>query len=131
MAMKTYIIHATCRYVVQSKADGRCENGQNRPTISIDASSEKAAISRATRQQKKAISSEWWPCISFTLIPELVTVIEHSTPAQRRVLVRFYSGDSSGANQAMLNRLVAKGWLEGSTKDGYRLTSAGVGEIGR
>jgi macrodomain Ter protein organizer (MatP/YcbG family) len=125
MALKTYVIHATCRYVCQNKETKRTESGQNRPTISIDASSEKAAINKATRQQKKAISSEWWPCISFHLIPELVRVIEHATAAQRKVLRRFRDGSHSGANRAMVNRLVDKGWLEGSIADGYVLTAAG------
>lgn len=74
--MKTYVIHATCRYVCKSKEDGRTENGQNRPTISVEASSEKAAINKARKQQRERISSEWWPCISFTLVPELVNVVD-------------------------------------------------------
>jgi hypothetical protein len=53
---------------------------------------------------------------------------EHPTPAQRRVLAVFARGENSGANQAMLRRLVDKGWLEGSTKDGYVLTPSGLAE---
>lgn len=129
--MNTYVIHATCRYVVKSKSDGRTESGQNRPTIAVDATSEGAAIRKATRDQKKAIGSEWWPVVSFALIPELVNVIEHATPAQRRVLQRFADGRDSGANRAMINRLVDKGWLEGSIADGYKLTGSGQREATR
>ena len=132
--MKTYIIHATCRYVVQHKETGETYSAQNRPTISIEASSEKAAINKATKQQKKAIGTDWWPCVSFSLIPELVTVIEHSTAAQLRVLRRFGDGPSSAVgtrtDQGMISRLVDKGWLEGSTKAGYMLTAAGRREVG-
>jgi hypothetical protein len=125
MALKTYVIHATCRYVVKSKADGRCENGQNRPTIAIDATSKKAAIRKATAQEKKRIGSDYWPVVSFTLIPELVKVIEHPTAPQRKVLAAFIDGRHSGADRAMLKRLVDKGWLEGSLADGYVLTGSG------
>lgn len=76
MAMKTYVIHATCRYVVKSKEDGRTESGQNRPTISVEASSEAAAIRKATKQQKERIGTEWWPVVSFHLSAELVRVID-------------------------------------------------------
>lgn len=72
--MKLYVIHATVRYVVKSKADGRCENGEARPTIAVEASSEGAAIRKATREQRKRVHSDYWPCISFHLIPELVNV---------------------------------------------------------
>lgn len=128
--MRTYVIHATCRYVVKSKADGRCENGQNRPTVAIDASSEQAAIRRATKQQRERISSDYWPVVSFTLIPELVNVIEHPTAAQRKALRSFTLATDvkrrrKPLDQGMLGRLVDKGWIEGSIKDGYALTSSG------
>jgi hypothetical protein len=74
--MKTYVIHATCRYVVKQKETGETESGQNRPTISVEASSEGAAIRKATKEQKKRIGTEWWPVVSFHLVPELVTVID-------------------------------------------------------
>ena len=74
--MKTYVIHATCRYVVKNKETGQTESGQNRPTISVEASSQMAAINKARKQQKERISSDWWPCVSFALIPELVNVID-------------------------------------------------------
>lgn len=75
MAMKTYIIHATCRYVVKSKETGQTESGQNRPTISVKASSERAAINKATKEQRERIGTDWWPVVSFHLVPELVKVI--------------------------------------------------------
>lgn len=131
MAMKTYVIHATCRYVVKSRADGRTESAQYRPTISVDAGSEVAAIRKATAQERKRTGSPAWPVVSFHLSAELVNVIEHPTPAQRRVLRAFADGRHSGANQAMLRRLVDKGWLEGSTADGYMLTGRGRAEAGR
>lgn len=74
--MKTYVIHATCRYVVKNKEDGRTECGQSRPTIGVEASSERAAINKATKQMKKRYTSDWWPVVSFALIPELVNVVD-------------------------------------------------------
>jgi hypothetical protein len=74
--VKTYVIHATCRYVVKSKEDGRTEGGQNSPTISVEASSQGAAIRKATKQQRERIGTDWWPVISFALVPDLVTVID-------------------------------------------------------
>ena len=73
--MKTYVIQATCRYVVRNKETGQTENGQNRPTIQVEASSERAAIKKATKQQKERIDSDWWPVVSFSLMLELVKVI--------------------------------------------------------
>lgn len=124
MALKTYVIHATCRYVVQNRETKATENGQNRPTIAIDASSEAAAIRKATAQQKKAIGSHHWPCISFHLIPELVNVIEHPTSAQKKALRTLARGANVG-NAGMLRRLAEKGWVEGSLKEGYLLTARG------
>ena len=72
--MKTYVIHATCRYVVKNKETGQTESGQSRPTLAIEASSEGAAIRKATKQMKKSYSSDHWPVVSFALIPELVNV---------------------------------------------------------
>lgn len=74
--MKTYVIHATCRYTVKQKETGETYSATNRPTLSIEASSQQAAINKATKQQKAAISTDWWPCISFHLVPELVRVID-------------------------------------------------------
>lgn len=81
-SMKTYIIHATCRYVVKSKETGRTESGQNRPSISVEASSEKAAINKAMKQQRERIGSDYWPVVvvSFALVPELVRVIGGDKP---------------------------------------------------
>lgn len=124
MALKTYVIHATCRYVVKSKADGRCENGQNRPTIAVEASSEQAAIRKATREQKKRVSSDHWPVVSFALIPELVNVIEHPTPAQRGCLRELRDRGRTGADQGMKRRLLDKGWIE-PEGNGYALTPRG------
>ena len=130
MAMKTYIIHATVRYVLHNRTSGEPYSAQSRPTLSIDATSEGTALRRARKQEKARLETDCWKVSSLSVIPELVKVIEHPTPAQRRVLVRLYTGKPSGTNKAMLYRLVDKGWLEGSTKDGYRLTAAGRREIG-
>lgn len=73
--MKTYIIRATCCYVVKHKETGVTESGQNRPTISVEASSESAAIRKATKEQRDRIGTDWWPVVSFHLVPELVNVI--------------------------------------------------------
>lgn len=73
--MKTYVIHATCRYVVKQKETGETYSAQNRPTISIEASSESAAIKKARKQEEKRIGTDWWPVVSFTLVPELVRVV--------------------------------------------------------
>jgi hypothetical protein len=81
--MKTFVIHATCRYVVQNKATGETYSAQNRPTISIEASSEKAAINKATKQEKKRIGTDYWPVVSFALIPELVNVIAGESKGER------------------------------------------------
>lgn len=70
--MKTYIIHATCRYVVKGKEDGRTESGTNRPTISVEASSERAAINKAAKQQRERIGSDWWPVVSFSLVADVI-----------------------------------------------------------
>lgn len=129
--LNTYVIHATCRYVVKSRADGRTENGQYRPTISIDAGSQAVAIRKATAQEKKRTGSKAWPVVSFRLVPELVNVIEHPTPAQRKVLRRLRDGGGSGANKAMLHRLRGKGWVEGDDETGYTLTGRGRAEAGR
>lgn len=74
--MKTYVIHATCRYVTKQKKTGETYSAQNRPTISVEASSEKAAINKARKEQEKRIGTDWWPVVSFHLIPELVRVID-------------------------------------------------------
>lgn len=124
MPKATYVIHATCRYVVQNKKTKVCENGQNRPTIAIEATSERAAIRIATRQQKAAISSSHWPCVSFHLSPDLVNVIEHATPQQKKALKALARGSNVG-NAGMLRRLADKGWVEGSLKEGYVLTARG------
>lgn len=130
--MNTYVIHATCRYVVKSKADGRCENGQYRPTIAIDAGSEATAIRKATAQEKKRTSSAAWPVVSFALIPELVNVIEHPTPAQKRVLQRMERTGYPGCDAGMTKRLEQKGWIARDFKNsesGYVLTAAGRREV--
>lgn len=127
MPLTTYVIHATCRYVVQNKETKRTENGQNRPTIAVTASSRDAAIRKATREQRKAIHSDYWPCISFTLIPELVNEIPHPTAPQRKALQTLARGANVG-NAGMLRRLREKGWVEGSLKEGYVLTPRGRAE---
>lgn len=55
---------------------------------------------------------------------------EHPTAAQRRVLQRCADGREFGANRSMIARLIERGWLEGSIKDGYILTSTGRAMIG-
>ena len=72
---ETYIIHATCNHVVKNKETGQTENGTSRPTISIEATSEAEAIEIATKQQEERVGTEWWPVVSFSLIPELVNVV--------------------------------------------------------
>ena len=74
--MKTYVIHATCHYVTQQRETGETYSASNRPTISIDASSKRAAINKATKQQRERIGTAWWPVVSFTLIPEIVKVVD-------------------------------------------------------
>ncbi len=73
---KLYVIHATCNYVVQSKATGQTENGTRRPTIAIEATSEQAAINKARKQQKAEIGSDYWPCIALGFSVALVNVQE-------------------------------------------------------
>lgn len=70
--MRKYVIHATCRYVVKQKETGETESGQNRPTIAVEATSRSAAIKKATKEQEERIGTDWWPVISFNLVPELV-----------------------------------------------------------
>lgn len=74
--MKNYIIHATCHYVIQQKETGETYSATRRPTISIEASGEQAAINKAKKQQKEAIGSGWWPCISLSFQADLVRVID-------------------------------------------------------
>jgi hypothetical protein len=74
--VKTYIIHATCDYTVKNKTTGEHYSATNRPTLSIEASSEKAAIRKATKEQRKAIGTEHWPVLSFSLRADLVRVID-------------------------------------------------------
>jgi hypothetical protein len=44
--------------------------------MSVEASSEKAAINKAKKQQKAAIGSEWWPCISLGFRADLVRAVK-------------------------------------------------------
>lgn len=76
MAIKTYVIHATCRYVVKNKETGETESGTRRPTISVEASSERAAINKARKQQKEGIGSDWWPVVAMNMSADLVKVID-------------------------------------------------------
>jgi hypothetical protein len=71
---QTYVIHATCHYVVKSKDDGRTESGESRPTISVQAVSEEEALEKAKAQQEERIGTDYWPVVSFSLAPELVKV---------------------------------------------------------
>ena len=72
--MKLYVIHATVHWTVRSSKTGATESGTRRPTIAVEASSEQAALNKARKQQKKAIGTDYWPCVSLTLIAELVNV---------------------------------------------------------
>lgn len=74
--MKTYVIHATCNYVTRQKQTGETYSATRRPTMSVEASSEKAAINKAKKQQKAAIGSEWWPCISLGFRADLVRAVK-------------------------------------------------------
>lgn len=76
MAMKTYVIHATCRYVVKQKETGETYSAQNRPTVSVEASSQGAAIRKATKEQRERIGTPWWPVVSFHLTADFVNVID-------------------------------------------------------
>lgn len=71
----TYVIHATVRYLLKNTADGKQEQGTARPTIRIEASSEKSAIDQAVIQEQARIASEIWSIRAFSFKPELVTVI--------------------------------------------------------
>jgi hypothetical protein len=73
--VKTYVIHATYRYVTKQKETGETYSAQSRPTLSIEASSEKAAINKARKQMKERTGSAWWPVISDHLSADLVRVI--------------------------------------------------------
>jgi hypothetical protein len=72
--MKLYVIHGTVHWTVKSRETGATESGTRRPTIAIEASSEQAALNKARKQQKEAIGTDYWPCVSLTLIAELVNV---------------------------------------------------------
>lgn len=74
--MKTYIIHATCDYVVQNKKTGETYSATYRPTISIEASSKKAAIIKARKAEEKRTGTAYWPLVSFSLMPALVKVLD-------------------------------------------------------
>ena len=74
--MKTYILHATVNYVCREKKTGETHSATRRPTISIEASSEQAAINKAKKQQKEAIGTDWWPVISLILFVGHVTVLD-------------------------------------------------------
>jgi hypothetical protein len=130
MPATTYVIHATCRYVVQNRETKRTESAQYRPTIAVDAGSRAAAIRKATAQEKKRTGTPHWPVVSFHLSADLVNEIPHATEPQKRVLRRLRDGRDLGCNAAMTRRLVDKGWLEGSGKDGYVLTARGRTEAG-
>jgi hypothetical protein len=70
--MRTWVLHCTYRYVTKQKETGETYSSQNRPTLSIEATSERAARSKALKQCRKGISTDWWPVISDHLSVELV-----------------------------------------------------------
>lgn len=73
--MKTYILHCTVDYTVQQKETGETYSATQRPTLSVEASSQKAAENKARKEREKAIGTEWWPILSLSLRVGLVTVI--------------------------------------------------------
>ncbi len=73
--MRDYIIHATVHFVVQSKETGQTKHGTRRPTISVRASSEQAAINKARKQQKEAIGTEYWPVVHMSFSAEFVFAV--------------------------------------------------------
>jgi hypothetical protein len=74
--MKTYILHATYRYVTKQKETGETYSAQSRPTLSIKASSQKAAENKAIKQCRERISTDWWPVVSDSLVVELARVVD-------------------------------------------------------
>jgi len=73
--MKTYILHCTYRYTVRQKETKELYSAQSRPTLSIDASSEQAAINKAKKQMRERTGTAWWPVLHDSLSVELVNVV--------------------------------------------------------
>lgn len=80
--MKRYIIHATVHYVVQSRETHETESGTQRPTLTVEATSERAAIDKATKERREAIGTAHWPVVSLSLGAELVRELEIERAAQ-------------------------------------------------
>lgn len=76
MAAKTYILHTTIEYVVKQKETGETEACTSRPTLSIKAETEEAAIAAAKAQEKARLSTDWWPVVSLSLSVGHVTVVD-------------------------------------------------------
>jgi len=75
MPLKTYILHCTVDYTVQQKETGETYSATQRPTLSVEASSQKAAENKARKEREKAIGTDWWPILSLSLRVAKVTVI--------------------------------------------------------
>lgn len=73
--MKTYILHCTVDYTLQQKETGEMYSATQRPTLSIKASSQKAAENKARKEREKAIGTDWWPILSLSLRVAEVTVV--------------------------------------------------------
>lgn len=62
--MRKWVLHCTYRYVTKQKETGETYSSQSRPTISVEATTERAARDKALKQCRKRTSSDWWPVIS-------------------------------------------------------------------
>lgn len=71
----TYVIHATCRYVLKNTETGEEAAAECRPTIRMEAKSEKAAIQLAEIEQMERVSTPLWAINAFRMTPELITVV--------------------------------------------------------
>jgi hypothetical protein len=70
--MRKWVLHCTYRYTVQQKETGETYSSKNRPTISVEATTEKAARNKALKQCRAGITTDWWPVIGDHLSVELV-----------------------------------------------------------
>lgn len=73
--MKTYILHCTVNYVCKQKETGETYSATQRPTLSVEASSQKAAENKARKEREEAIGTDWWPVVSLSLSVGHVTVL--------------------------------------------------------
>lgn len=68
---RKWVLHCTYRYTVQHRETGETYSASNRPTIAVEATTEKAARAKALKQCEK-IGTDWWPLLSGHLSVELV-----------------------------------------------------------